>query len=343
MTTSTIFFAHQNCIDFGYIRHDGAPIGYSVNPSFTLTGRIEEKEQVVIDFSDSKKKLKDFMDASFDHRLVFFRHPDGSLAGVETHENNAETDLTTFHLSNGLGTISLPEDAFVFVDIVIAHQGNEDRFVQMNLQAYLKDYCEKAMADHYGFPVQVGVKMAAHMMSFGEMHDLDIGSIDFQYVHGLKNSSSYGCKNIAHGHLSYLHFQEGIQIPLDKLHQVSRDHYKLKQLLTNCIFVNRENLTQQEQSPEEVFNVISYSTEQRGFMEMALNMSVLADIPDVHVHICEKETTIENLAEYVSILIAKECPDLSELATELYISEGLTKGCLYDREIHIQQYNSKAA
>ncbi|REF27240.1 hypothetical protein BDD26_1996 [Xenorhabdus cabanillasii] len=64
---------------------------------------------------------------------------------------------------------------------------------------------------------------------------------------------------------------------------------------------------------------------------MSFNMEKLVKLKNVNVHICRKETTIENLAEYISELITKECPVLSSLATELYISEGLTKGCLYQR------------
>ncbi|MCW6598649.1 hypothetical protein [Yersinia ruckeri] len=342
MTTSTIFFAHQNCIDFGYIRRDGAPIGFSVNPSFTLTGRIEEKEQVVIDFSDSKKKLKEFMDASFDHRLVVFRCKDGSLSGVEIAETDAR-NRTTFHLKNGLGSITVPEDAFVIVD---THDSvldvSESDFVQGNLQIFLTQYCEAAMEKHYGFPVKVGVKMATYMMSFGDLWECSMDAISFQYVHGLKNSTSYGCKNIAHGHLSYLHFQKDMNVPMEDFASVGAEYHQLTQRLTNCIFINKDNLTTQG-APNEQFDVISYSTEQRGFMEMALNTAALAEIKDVNIHVCEKETTIENLAEYVSLLIAKEFPNLSAFATEMYISEGLTKGCLYDRRDHIKQHNAKAA
>lgn len=50
---------------------------------------------------------------------------------------------------------------------------------------------------------------------------------------------------------------------------------------------------------------------------------------DINIHVSEKETPIENLIEYVFQLIATECPNLSNLATELYIFEGLTKGFLY--------------
>ncbi|EHM1384105.1 hypothetical protein KFS98_003592 [Salmonella enterica] len=343
MTTSTIFFANQNCIDFGYIRRDGAPIGFSVNPSFTLTGRIEEKEQVVIDFSDSKKKLKEFMDASFDHRLVVFRCKDGSLSGVDAAETDNETGRTTFHLKSGLGSITLPEDAFVIVDIQDSVLDvSESDFVQGNLQVFLKDYCEAAMEKHYGFPVKVGVKMATYMLSFGDLWETTMDPISFQYVHGLKNSTSYGCKNIAHGHLSYLHFQKDVNVPMELTMEVGKDYYELTRRLTNCIFINKENLTTQG-APDEQFDVISYVTDQRGFMEMALNTSALADIKDVNVHVCDKETTIENLAEYVSLLIAKEFPALSSVATEMYISEGLTKGCLYDRRAHIKQHSVKVA
>ncbi|TPG60146.1 hypothetical protein [Ewingella americana] len=346
MTTSTIFFANQNCIDFGFLRADGCPIGYSVNPSFTLTGRIEEKEQVVIDFSDAKKKLKQFMDDSFDHRLVVFKNADGSLLGVESTETNAE-NRTVFHLKNALGRIELPEDAFCIVDIV-GESPDVDSFVQNNLQIFLKDYCEKALLAHYGFAVEVQVKMATLMMSYGDLNNTVFPTLKFNYVHGLKNSTSYGCKNIGHGHLSYLHFEHDIKLPDQHspdnklVIEAFKEYSHLEKVLTNCIFVKRENLDHQQNGDEE-FMVISYSTEERGFMEMTLNVNELEHYPDVNIHICDKETTIENLAERISEIIARECPNLSGFVNQLFVSEGLTKGCVYDRSAHQVKFGQKAA
>ncbi|MBC8953752.1 hypothetical protein [Xenorhabdus sp. PB62.4] len=75
---------------------------------------------------------------------------------------------------------------------------------------------------------------------------------------------------------------------MDKVIEVSEEYYRRIKRLTNCIFINKENLVIQSVLNEH-FNVISYITEQHGFIEMALETTTLANTKDVNIHICEKK------------------------------------------------------
>jgi hypothetical protein len=130
----------------------------------------------------------------------------------------------------------------------------------------------------------------------------------FTYSHGLKDSTSWGCNNIAHGHLSYvqiapanpdtLHLQEVIASQLD-----------------GVVFVNRTNVV------EESDDVISLSyTTGRGLFfaryQKEANYYIVLDT----------ETTIENLVEYIRARYEQEL--IQAGARFLFVSEGLSKGAL---------------
>ena len=72
MTNPTMFFSQPTVIDHAYIDQEGRVVGGSFNPDFLVTGEIDPKEKVVIDFGTGKKQIKaliDHKEFGYDHKL----------------------------------------------------------------------------------------------------------------------------------------------------------------------------------------------------------------------------------------------------------------------------------
>jgi hypothetical protein len=131
-----------------------------------------------------------------------------------------------------------------------------------------------------------------------------INPVKFTYFHGLKNSSSWGCNNIAHGHTSFVEVYDdlGNRIPeVEKL---------IAYYIDGAMMIFKENL--------ETPNKISYESSRGKFS--------LTFTDNVKTIIMDKETTIENIIEHVC---AQLKPVLDYYAvSRVFISEGLQKGAL---------------
>lgn len=297
---SELFFNNITCIDHAFIDNMGAVVGGSYHPIITVKGKVTEDESVVVDFSTGKKQMKAVIDHNdgkigLDHKLWVI--PGYSACMVKNHSD------THFEIETQNGSrLILPK-----TDVHVV-SGNFDGSVMNTVARDIASILGVQMPE-YEFDVQLT------QVPFS----LTQNPMMFRYTHGLKNSSSYGCKNIAHGHLSFFEVtkfgndyredcsdcQTGMRLIEDTLRGIN-----------NSMFIMRDNIISEDQEWIE----FGYETP-RGKMWARINRNLQPSI------IVDSETTIEYLAEFVAsrmmsaLLLAK--------VKEFRISEGLQKGVVY--------------
>lgn len=314
MTDSNIFFNEPTVIDHSFIAGDGGVYGGSVNPSFRVGGVVDPQENVVLDFSSGKKLIKELIDDNdngFDHKCWIVRGVSNfdSVYDVVAKQGIGDWDYLAsgqdpdkiLTVSTRRVIITAPKSAFRFML-------NEQGFTNVYdaAETEMKLWLEHNMP---GFGV--GVSMHANPVpSTIKPYQL------FRYVHGLKKSTSWGCQNIAHGHLSYI----DIDTPNDVDPEFKEQMLKaIARTLDNTIFISAENYTR-----SEYFHEIRYNSQTRGEFSMELPVTR----PFHKFVVLETETTIEHIIEYVAASFKTQLQSLK--ATRLYVSEGLSKGAVMD-------------
>lgn len=297
---STMFLSNISIVDHAYIDQRGNIVGGSFNPSFFVSGEIDPVEQVVVDFSAVKKQIKQIIDdkqKGFDHKLWFihgFSAGTVSVTSILGGEPNSRIDGLL--IITPTTTISLPTNAVTTisggdysVDSIARFMGE---YVQTELRKLhpnvnIEVECVNSEDAHYPTPYQ--------------------SAPTFRYAHGLKQSTSWGCKNIAHGHLSYIQLLPGNVETLELATNIATD-------IDDTIFIFAENVVAEDNDTV----LVEYVTQERGafsarYKKDAYNLVIL-----------ETETTVEHLVEYVAAKYADEFDALSVDA--VLVSEGLSKG-----------------
>lgn len=280
---SSIFLRNITVLDHAYIDEYGFVKGRSFHISAIVTGEVESQESVVVDFSRCKKLLKSFIDdkeEGFDHKLWVYT--DSNVVSMEVSIDQETAQRRTI-IDTPYIHIDCPSNAISLVE--------QTKFT-------LENYLTKKMQSE--FP-ELNINVA---IEFTEDGLTNRGSY-FSYSHGLKNSSSWGCQNICHGHTSFVEIDNN-----------GVDEYFLRndiaEYLNDAVIINRENIVEQT-----VFNIaIEYQSTDRG------RFYVNYKIPHKWI-VFDTETTIEYIIEHV----AEEFKDRLKGKT-LYISEGLSKGAI---------------
>lgn len=287
---STMFLSNISIVDHAYIDQRGNVVGGSFNPSFFVTGEIDPVEQVVVDFSAVKKQIKliiDDKEQGVDHKLWFIR---GYSAGT------IEITDSGYTITTPTTTLTVPKNAVTVID------GGDYSVESIGL--YMGEYVQtflRKLHPNVNIEVECSNSVDVHYPTQERY------APTFRYAHGLKNSTSWGCKNIAHGHLSYIQLLP-INIETRELAAaIACD-------IDDTIFVFAENVT--ENNVDDV--LVSYNTDERGefsarYRKDAYKLTIL-----------ETETTVEHLVEYVTAKYAAELDALSVGA--VLVSEGLSKG-----------------
>lgn len=283
---SNMFLSDLTVVDHAFIDNTGRVLGGSFNPGFLITGEVSADESVVVDFSTIKKDIKYAIDKhvfdvnlnGFDHKLWFI---EGFSAGsYEIFDDYVEVDTPAL-------SFKLPIDALRVIKPINGFSTYSIEFIGLAIAQHVYSCLLKTYPD-----INLGVEclnnINVHTCSYYDY-------AYFNYSHGLKNSTSYGCNNIAHGHLSYMQHKDD-----DVLRLVCEE-------LDNAVFINQENISYED---NEMIG-INYDTEERGSFSATYNKEMNKII------ILDTETTIEFIAEYV-----KNKFNISDF----YISEGLSKG-----------------
>ena len=299
---SKMFLNNVTVIDFAYIDDKGMIIGDSVNPKFTISGEVDPNESVVVDFSTIKNELKEIIDAKysgFDHKLwVIDGYSEAWQTITGTHPRNLS--IKTPHVK-----IDAPKDAFKFIDNL---KGTD--YIGSAMHQMVKEVKDELKIRHPEINVEVTIEFDD---AFAGSHDFDVDMIPFRYVHGLRNSTSWGCQNIAHGHLSYLTVSTENSANLREVEMLLRS---IANDLDKMIFVWDKNIA----DVSSLNNLIVEYLTKRGSFKMEIEGSYV----ESHVLILETETTVEFLAAAIAKEYEKELIHVG--VKELFVSEGLNKG-----------------
>ena len=305
---STLTLPYLTCIDHAYIDTLGHIRGRSYHASFTVSGEVDEtNEKVVIDFSKIKKLIKSIVDdhtEGFDHKLWVSMH------NIKPGSNFLKTENVL---------LTLPCNAFKLFE--------EDSHLNISTaETEIAQHVQYKLHEQ-GFPVDVTCMLNTDPLF---IHAGGVYST-FSYVHGLKDSSAYGCQNLAHGHLSYLQLLPRLDTFRPRVDPISVEEAvspkgvhticaEICKDLDNTVFVFAENVT----SPIGSSLVeVEYMSQSRGEM-----LGTFINSPVQKVVVLETETTVEYLAEYIN---AKYSEVLKEAGVDRFIvSEGLSKGVMFD-------------
>lgn len=294
---SSLILNDLTCVDHAYIDSNGLIVGGSFHPTVILTGEVTDDEHVVIDFSKCKKLVKSLIDdhfTGFDHKLWIMSD---SKANVYIHPKK-------FEIATGPVTITTDQHALRSLGC-----NYDPKEIGKVMARYLEENIFEAMQQK--IKVEVLINTNFHALHSG------VGAFPFRYAHGLKDSSSFGCQNIAHGHLSYIQaLGEGYSAMSNP--KLNEFMLTLANGLDETYFVAKKNIEHYSSN----LLCMRYEACQRGEFTAVINTE------SQKVQIIDTETTIEHLIEYIK----KECRDdlLSLGAKYLVVSEGLTKGSIVE-------------
>lgn len=304
---SSMFLADVTVIDLAYISHTGSIVGSSVSPKFIVSGEVTGDESVVVDFSKIKKKIKaliDDNDSGYDHKLWLFSNSNVKPYDVSLlNTNKGMARIKTSHLD-----LTLPVDSLRVIDSPCSNMleaGVLDSTVEVDIESYLTSSLSK---EYPGIQVQCKLSFDGASMDTGTQ-----GAEWFRYVHGLKDSSSWGCQNNSHGHLSYMQL---LNSSIDWAHV---DHPLLRRIASQfngSVFINKENVIANNESEVR----IEYTSRDRGVFIASY------DKRKIKTCVIPTETTIEYLVEHIKKEWWDELKNCG--ATHLAVSEGLTKGAV---------------
>lgn len=299
MNVSELFFAKTSVIDHA-IMGPGGIVGGSYNLNFTAqlpTDQFDE-EQVVVDFSSGKKKVKELIDGhvctnqqdnprmnGWDHKL-WVPTKDVKIIWENPYTVSVQDDFSI---------VSGPSDMFKLVDC------HADDLTSME---FVGNQMTKFINNALSSPVEYNVILDADAYPMGPFIK-DPDYFYFTYYHGLRNSSSYGCANITHGHLSFIAVSG--DAPLEAKDMAADIAAKL-----DGAYLYHEDI---RSNVKGAWNV-NYTTSRRGFMSYTDKRDYVKKIVMSH------EPTVENIVEMVKNWYPAR-------GYRFAISEGLQKGSLF--------------
>ena len=295
---STLFLNNLTQVDFAYIDPNRyhVPTGGSFSVDAHVTGEIDDHEAVVVDFGTLKRDIKRLIDDhkghGFDHKLWCYEFGDGKVETIGEDRVKVRFNEESF-------VCEVPRDC-----VRIA----EPMTPGVNITKYLNEELNNLYPDS---DISVKVTVSNKFVPPPDCHYDHLQP--FRYTHGLKNSSSYGCQNIAHGHLSYYCFiNDAGSIKLNNHYTSIIDDY-----IQNAVFIWSDNVKHNT----DTHVIIEYTCE-RGLLTAAYSKE------KNNIIIIDTETTIENLVAFLAYKLDVVIRSLKKTmgVHGLYVSEGITKG-----------------
>lgn len=325
-------------VDCAVITAEGAMVGHSFNPTLFVSGDVTANEWVVCDFGTLKKRAKaaiDDRDLGIDHKLWV---PCSKNVHFEEGATEGSVVLVTPHVR-----VSAPADAFVLIRPSFVKVMPKGHTLIRNVYEFAYDESRSLeIMDTEGninlfasagvFGAVVSNLLSRRLPEFGFVIGLRDDPFDFRsplflqgqvmhpgkaslfrYTHGLPNSSSWGCQNIAHGHMSFIQCFGDSETPL-----LAASAWQIAMALNGTYFCNRQDLAPSEDDVEGAPPPVAYSTG-RGDFSLKLK-------PTSKMVALNSDTTIENLTRHIVEVNAQYLRESGVLA--VYISEGLNKGSI---------------
>lgn len=314
MNQSTLFIGNLTTIDYAYIHPTRYTIkGGSLNLSVEVTGNIEPVENVVVDFGTIKKKIKSLIDdkeEGFDHK-IWVPENHGGVEDFEIWVKSGTSNkkrIAMFPFGDGRMVVSTPKFTLACPENAIRVCKYDNNMTD----ASIKEYLEEKLAIEYP---DSNIRVSVYLTDRPELPYSNQPGYEtpFTYVHGLKNSTSWGCQNIAHGHKSWLLFVDGYG---QVVHLPDEFRLKIEDYLDSHMFIWRDNII----TDDDVGLKVGYETPRGAFY-------LIIDRASFKIHMLDTETTVEHLAEWFVTFFEEDVKKMWESgATAVYFSEGLVKG-----------------
>lgn len=273
-------------------------IGGSFNVSVLLSGATSEEEQVVLDFGTAKKLIKaliDHKEIGLDHKLLL-------------NAQQLNGDHSDIGYDNSCFLHEAPPDARHVVPFRL-HPAT----LQSELSKYLSKWLTEKLAEMHDLAIKVTVQLDQNFV----VPNLDenppaVGT--FRYTHGLPRSSSWGCRNLFHGHYSIVALYGHFPRYNDEAQGLAA---RITDWLNNCHLVERKHYDPHGAS-------IGYGIAENGGRGYFSFKPI--DFGANFIRVFEGATTIENLTDYVLSNFKSELQEIG--VRRMYVSEGLTKGAV---------------
>lgn len=320
----SMYYANLTNIDLAMFLPTGQLRGDSFNLHVTLSGQEDPQEAVLIDFSTAKKRIKKWIDDhegnGFDHKCWVTMHPEMNIE--VKHDRDADRVCITTPFTE----VEAPTNCFHFLNMYQSHL-EQDAFTLPNIMYFWESAISEYIQEKFkqdGERIEVEVKLTNNF-SYPAFANSELTGFQFRYTHGLKHSTSFGCQNPVHGHLSYIAFEERESMwGTSSFWPGSRGLYAddlqpVIDTLNNAVFIWQENVVHQD----DKHVVVEYDCP-RGKMRQVVR--------DQDAIILPIETTVEHLAEFVAERFRTIFQDMG--IARIYVSEGLEKGGIAEVDVH---------
>lgn len=300
-------------------------MGDSIDYEFLVEGYLnDEKEQVVVDFSKVKKAIKEFMDDKYDHRLLLVpKKCYESEVRYKRVQRGDKSDIT--HTITPRFEVTMDTEEYQKSVRVFARDNKDelagvciDRIIKRELLQFLQKRWPNVT------DIKLRRRIAINPCTMGEGHVRQPRVFD--YVHGLANSTSFGCQNIMHGHRSFFQIfarETTRNVYLERatrlMDQIER---AILLLVDGAYIVNRKYL--------EPNGTVGYESASRGAMSLNFKktskVAIIDDEPTIENIVSEIGKYVESLPEYA------ELKSMDIQLSRIVVTEGTWKGATYTFE-----------
>jgi hypothetical protein len=278
----------------------GEFVGDSFNLHTFISGDANGQEEVVVDFSSGKKLIKAAIDGHVFHQENASQGDRSKDNGYD-HKTWITEDLVQQYSENGRYIelegpkgfrMAAPSNAVKILpkDVLTNLEGGSTKELQYHIKGFLE-------ASIPGFSFEVFLDRSPFTNCSSHLFGKEFNTIGFQYLHGLKQSTSYGCQNIFHGHGSVVSSED-----LDAAIAIAK-------------YLDGGYLYEAKSVSPQLPN-FAYETPERGAFSLTISEDPTIKLIDIG-----GEPTIENLSQHVAQVLQIRAPFL--------ISEGLQKGAYY--------------
>lgn len=307
---STLFLNKMTVIDHGYVDHAGRVIGGSYTPDIEVTGSVTDDEHVVVDFSTCKKDIKnaidDYLDG-WDHHLLI-------VNGYSQYASFEQIAEDQWKLTTPACVLIAPRSMFKFIELDDAslersvQNGHPDMLGMGNALGI--ELTQKLNQIYPGICIDVFMSLFCFYSEYMEFGNSV--TCNFQYVHGLAQSTSLGCQRHSHGHYSFVELVDfGDDRP-----KTEALLFDIHRYLNNAVLIYKNNIVEEDQDTI----TIAYTSRAGKYFRATYNKD------QNHIVVFDTETTIEHIVANVARVfnIGEKYPNIAELR----ISEGTQKGAL---------------
>ncbi|GLS84348.1 6-pyruvoyl trahydropterin synthase family protein [Paraferrimonas haliotis] len=284
-----LFVKDLTVADFSYLCPKRGMVGESWSVDVTLTGGLDE-QNMVLDFSKVKKRIKQVIDELVDHRLLV---PTSSASC--RWQQKGQTVWVDFETEKGDIYLSCPAQAYA----LIPNERIDEAAVVEYLTAPLLEALPTNVLDLE--------------LSFRAEH---LATPYYHYSHGLKRHDG-NCQRIAHGHRS------PVEVYLNKVRSEAMERYWANRWQDRYLgseedLVALESLTLSSQCEASVNSHYGFCYQApQGCFQLAIPMAICDIIPT--------DTTVELLAQYM----AQQTAELNHYKNvEVVAYEGIGKGAI---------------